>query len=344
MLGVSSGCLRSCRKFQQFPKPLLEKHVFSCKAARGTTTTTSPHASKHPKFRVKCMKTTRVKFIKTCIKQETSELNSMKTTRLAVTCCDFSKILSKKSAKRLDWSINSKVITRPPVSLGSSKGLGYLMMKRSAREVLQVLPFLPNKFQIPIGFWSLPDVPSQRSKKHVCVTCVCVCAASSPLQFIYDYLTPGKHGAFSGVRCFFRSLHPVQLLVWHTGYLDVKNNAACDKQHDVWRAAQNKNPKMDQWIIKEWFLVGGFNPSEKYARQIGSFLKGSGWKQQKTWNHHLLFDVQNMDHQRIVCSSLDVQSFRTSKILQNPCHAMEKNAHLSLEISWIQGKNSWVKC
>ena len=179
----------------------------------------------------------------------------MKTTRLAVTCCDFSKILSKKSAKRLDWSGNSKVITRPPVSLGSSKGLGYLMMKRSAREVLQVLPFLPNKFQIPIGFWSLPDVPSQRSKKHVCVTCVCVCAASSPLQFIYDYLTPGKHGAFSGVRCFFRSLHPVQLLVWHTGYLDVKNNAACDKQHDVWRAAQNKNPKMDhQRMISSWWF------------------------------------------------------------------------------------------
>ena len=207
-------------------------------------------------------------------------------------------------------------------------------------------PSIPAK-QIPNSHWFLKSSwcsIATFKKTCMCDMCVCVCAASSPLQFIYDYLTPGKHGAFSGVRCFFRSLHPVQLLVWHTGYLDVKNNAACDKQHDVWRAAQNKNPKMDQWIIKEWFLVGGFNPSEKYARQIGSFLKGSGWKQQKTWNHHLLFDVQNMDHQRIVCSSLDVQSFRTSKILQNPCHAMEKNAHLSLEISWIQGKNSWVKC
>ena len=25
-------------------------------------------------------------------------------------------------------------------------------------------------------------------------------------------------------------------------------------------------------------LVGGFNPFEKYARQIGSFPQGSGWK------------------------------------------------------------------
>ena len=29
------------------------------------------------------------------------------------------------------------------------------------------------------------------------------------------------------------------------------------------------------------FLVGGFNPIEKYARQIGSFPQSSGWKFQK---------------------------------------------------------------
>ena len=29
------------------------------------------------------------------------------------------------------------------------------------------------------------------------------------------------------------------------------------------------------------FLVGGFNPYEKYAREIGSFPEGSGWKFQK---------------------------------------------------------------
>ena len=31
--------------------------------------------------------------------------------------------------------------------------------------------------------------------------CVCVRAASSPLQAMDDYLTPDKHGAFSGLRC-----------------------------------------------------------------------------------------------------------------------------------------------
>ena len=35
------------------------------------------------------------------------------------------------------------------------------------------------------------------------------------------------------------------------------------------------------------FLVGGFNPSEKYARQIGSFPQ-VGMKIKNIWNHHLV--------------------------------------------------------
>ena len=38
-------------------------------------------------------------------------------------------------------------------------------------------------------------------------------------------------------------------------------------------------------------LIGGFNPSEKYARQIGSFPQFSGWKLKTIWNHHLAIDV-----------------------------------------------------
>ncbi len=34
------------------------------------------------------------------------------------------------------------------------------------------------------------------------------------------------------------------------------------------------------------FLVGGFNPSEKYARQIGN-LPQRGVKIENVWNHHL---------------------------------------------------------
>ena len=33
-------------------------------------------------------------------------------------------------------------------------------------------------------------------------------------------------------------------------------------------------------LMSNW-LVGGFNPFEKYARQIGSFPQGPGWKQQQ---------------------------------------------------------------
>ena len=36
--------------------------------------------------------------------------------------------------------------------------------------------------------------------------------------------------------------------------------------HDVWLAE------------KELYLVGGFTPVEKYARQFGSFFRGSGSK------------------------------------------------------------------
>ncbi len=34
------------------------------------------------------------------------------------------------------------------------------------------------------------------------------------------------------------------------------------------------------------YLVGGFNPSEKYARQIGPFPQ-VGMKIKNIWNHHL---------------------------------------------------------
>ena len=37
---------------------------------------------------------------------------------------------------------------------------------------------------------------------------------------------------------------------------------------------------------KTMYLVGGFNPLEKYARQIGSFPQSSGWKFQKYLSCH----------------------------------------------------------
>ena len=40
-------------------------------------------------------------------------------------------------------------------------------------------------------------------------------------------------------------------------------------------------------VVQSTNLVGGFNPSEKYARQIGSFPQ-VGVKIKNVWNHHLV--------------------------------------------------------
>ena len=48
-------------------------------------------------------------------------------------------------------------------------------------------------------------------------------------------------------------------------------------------------------------LVGGFNP---YARQIGSFLQGSGWSL-NNWNHHLVFHQETC---RVSSNSFSVDS------------------------------------
>ncbi len=46
-------------------------------------------------------------------------------------------------------------------------------------------------------------------------------------------------------------------------------------------------------------LVGGFNPFEKYDRQIGSFPQSSGWKFQKCLSCHHLDQHVNKKHQQI---------------------------------------------
>ena len=45
---------------------------------------------------------------------------------------------------------------------------------------------------------------------------------------------------------------------------------------------------MGNWAYNTYLVGGGFNPFEKYARQIGSFPQGSGWTLKKNWNHHLV--------------------------------------------------------
>ena len=50
--------------------------------------------------------------------------------------------------------------------------------------------------------------------------------------------------------------------------------------------------KQQQFSSKSKLGGGWTNPSEKYARQIGSFPQGSGWQKKNLWNHH----PENKDH------------------------------------------------
>ena len=47
------------------------------------------------------------------------------------------------------------------------------------------------------------------------------------------------------------------------------------------------------------YLVGGFNPSEKYARQIGSSSPSFGVKIKNLWNHHLVMTNHNHHNNRV---------------------------------------------
>ena len=60
----------------------------------------------------------------------------------------------------------------------------------------------------------------------------------------------------------------------------------CLKNHNLTLSISVSN---DFWVIMviSYKLVGGFNPPEKYARQIGSFPQ-VGVKIKNIWNHHLV--------------------------------------------------------
>ena len=58
-------------------------------------------------------------------------------------------------------------------------------------------------------------------------------------------------------------------------------------------------------------LVGGFNPFEKNARQIGSFPRGWGWKWKNIWNHHPNL-LQKLSFQSMVMDLFDLRKRDTS--------------------------------
>ena len=65
---------------------------------------------------------------------------------------------------------------------------------------------------------------------------------------------------------------------------------------------------------KSWKLVGGFNPFEKFARQIGSFPQFSGWKIQKSLScHHpdyIIIHLQQQTGKQATKSPLEPQKPR----------------------------------
>ena len=83
-------------------------------------------------------------------------------------------------------------------------------------------------------------------------------------------------------------------------------------------------------IIK---LVGGFNPSEKYARQIGSFPQGSGWTLKKylSCHHFNMFFVCGIGG-FYLCHA-DYYQLSTQYVLpliSSGCQAKLKNSQIGL--------------
>ena len=54
---------------------------------------------------------------------------------------------------------------------------------------------------------------------------------------------------------------------------------------ELWSPFEGPSTNM-KFLTKRGWLVGGFNPIEKYARQIGSFPQ-VGMNIKDIWNHHL---------------------------------------------------------
>ena len=50
---------------------------------------------------------------------------------------------------------------------------------------------------------------------------------------------------------------------------------------------------LSKFLARKFNLVGGFNPSEKYARQIGSFPQ-VGMKKENIWSHHLINSLASL--------------------------------------------------
>ena len=63
-------------------------------------------------------------------------------------------------------------------------------------------------------------------------------------------------------------------------------------------------------ILGNTLLVGGFNPSEKYDRQIGSFPQFSGWKKNKSETTTLITLPESL---KLTFSHLQMDGWNTNR-------------------------------
>ena len=99
------------------------------------------------------------------------------------------------------------------------------------------------------------------------------------LVVFWDGPISGDILIFGGVYLFLIELSEISITFWIENAQTSNLNFSGDFQdpRSAFPHEKNKNNP---------FLVGGFNPSEKYARQIGLFPQFSGWKKKSIWNHH----------------------------------------------------------
>ena len=73
-----------------------------------------------------------------------------------------------------------------------------------------------------------------------------------------------------------------------TSVTKIDNDGFLENMLNTWTRQNDELAEVfKQLMFIKTYLVGGFNPSEKYARQIGN-LPQIGLKTKNIWNHHLV--------------------------------------------------------
>ena len=81
-------------------------------------------------------------------------------------------------------------------------------------------------------------------------------------------------------------------MVWRPGGFGIRIGVLFPFHNNPFQKGIVRNPNHrapNHQLTTSWLK----NPFEKYARQIGSFPQGLGWKYKNIWNHHLDLEGKN---------------------------------------------------